>query len=240
MILANPDDYEYPSIDWCCKDCGEVYVSRGYPNETRCTSGHGAGWQPNHGQRTGYAVLLAGLAAGDGVVVCGDGPAPLKGVVQSLGKGGHDDGVVSRFITVGVRGADAPLRKIRWYTGEDASDDDSDLKIEWCEADAEFESWRDVYHVERTDAADIRPAPDAEEEITALTGDGPTPGEVVFDLSIRSERRDGEWRFVADKPFTHPQNSETVVAESLRGLLYKIRDSVPPLELEYATDGGDA
>jgi len=131
MILATTDDYDYPHIDWLCKKCGEVYCYAGYPPETRCTNGHGAGWRPDPQQVSEYIDVLESLEPGDGIVIAGDGPAALMGPVESVGDG--------QLVTESI---DSPRRKVRWVRDED------DPTLEWCNADREHELYDDVYHVE--------------------------------------------------------------------------------------------
>lgn len=135
MMLATSDDLNYPSVDWCCRACGEVYVSRGVPDDTRCTNGHGAGWIPDADKMAEYVDLLESLEVGDGVLFAGFGPAALMGPVAQVGDG--------YIITESV---DSPARKIRW---SEASDIDGDTaQIEHARMDRERESYRRVYHVD--------------------------------------------------------------------------------------------
>lgn len=137
MILATSGDYEFPHIDWLCKECGEVYCYAGYPPETRCTSGHGAGWRPDPRQVTEYTDLLESLEPGDGVVLAGDGPATLMGPIESVGDG--------YLVTESI---DSPRRKVRWERDEDDEGNPVRPTLEWCNADKEYELYDDLYHVE--------------------------------------------------------------------------------------------
>lgn len=128
MMLATREDYDYPHIDWHCKTCGEVYCCAGYPPETRCPNGHGAGWRPESAQVEVYIDFLESLEVSDGIVIAGDGPAALMGPIAETG----DCYLITKSI-------DSPSRKVKW-------DSDSG-EIEWCKANEEHEFYRDVYHV---------------------------------------------------------------------------------------------
>jgi len=139
MILADPDDYEFPHIDWHCKECGMVYCYAGYPPETRCAEGHGAGWRPEDEQVREYIDTLESLDPGDWLVVCGDGPAPLKGPVAWTGDG--------ELTTESIH---TPARTIRW-------DDDRDHPvIVFDKADDEYATFNsEVHHVQAVPAEDL-------------------------------------------------------------------------------------
>ncbi len=143
MILADPEDYAYPHIDWHCRECGQVYCHAGYPPETRCTEGHGAGWRPEDDQIQEYIDTLEDLEPGDWLVVCGDGPAPLKGPVVWA-----DDGELT------TESIHSPARTIRWDADADPP------RIEFAKAgdDAWF---RNVHHVKAIPAEEL-----SEPEIT--------------------------------------------------------------------------
>ncbi|MFP8891868.1 hypothetical protein ACLI4U_19160 (plasmid) [Natrialbaceae archaeon A-CW2] len=145
MILATRNDYEYPSIDWCCKKCEEVYVSRGYPPETRCTSGHGHGWEPQEYALEEYIDLLESLEVGDGVVLCGEGPAPLMGPIEEVGDG--------YLITESM---DSPRRKVRW--------DRDGLKFEFTNLERDYEIYDDLHHVETVEILSVQPGSDRSED----------------------------------------------------------------------------
>jgi hypothetical protein len=127
MELADYDDYEQPNIDWECKQCGEVYRSTGYPPETRCMSGHAAGWKPEQDKIDRDIELLESLTPVKGVVIVGEGPAPLKGPVKEVNEQ-----------SVTIASLESPARKVRW----------DDEKIEWANLDRDVIFWNDVYHVE--------------------------------------------------------------------------------------------
>lgn len=132
MILASHDDYQCPHIDWECRECGEVYVSSGYPPETRCIEGHAIGWRPEAEQIEAYIEFLDGLAPGDGIVIVGDGPAPLMGPVESVGD--------NELTTASLN---SPAYIIRWSL--------DDHKIRWSripENDPDDRWYNDVHHVE--------------------------------------------------------------------------------------------
>lgn len=135
MILATSDDYELPHCDWHCKRCGMVYVSSGYPDETRCADGHGFGWEIDKSQHEEYVDFLESLSVGDGVVFVGRGPAPLMGPVAETGD--------SYIITESI---DSSARKIRW--GGSKEDSYSDYSIEHSRTDRTHPLWQDVHHVE--------------------------------------------------------------------------------------------
>lgn len=145
MILATTDDYDFPHIDWHCKECGMVYCYAGYPPETRCMGGHGAGWRPETDQLLEYIDLLESLEPGDGIVISGRGPATLMGPVESVG----DDQLVTESI-------DSPRRKVRWDRSGTVP------TIKWCNADREHELYDDVYHVETVDIQTV-----ADQEVPA-------------------------------------------------------------------------
>ncbi|ELY97317.1 hypothetical protein [Natrialba asiatica] len=142
MILATPDDYEFPHIDWKCKECGMVYCSAGYPPETRCLNGHGAGWRPENEQLFEYIDLLETLEPGNGIVISGDGPATLMGPVESV----DDNQLVTAMI-------DSSSRTLRWER------DDSDPTIEWKQTEKPDAFYDDVHHVE---TVEIQTAADKE------------------------------------------------------------------------------
>lgn len=143
MILATPDDYDIPNIDWLCKECGMVYCSAGYPPETRCAEGHGAGWRPHPDQVNAYIDLLESLEPGDGIVISGDGPATLMGPVESV-----DDG---QLVTESI---DSPSRTLRWER------DDTEPTLEWKQTEVPHDVYDDVHHVE---TVEIQHAPDSTE-----------------------------------------------------------------------------
>lgn len=143
MKLAHPDDYDFPHIDWLCKECGQVYCYAGPPPETRCIDGHGAGWRPDPDQVREYIETLEALEPGDWIVVCGKGPAPLKGPVAWT-----DDGELT------TESIDFPGRTIRW----DADGEPPTVEF----AKAGDDPWfHDVHHVEAILAEDL-----SEPEIT--------------------------------------------------------------------------
>lgn len=134
MLLATRKDYDYPHIDWCCERCGSIYVSSGVPDTDHCVEGHAATWRPEKAQMDAYIDILEDLDVGDGVVVCGDGPAPLMGRVESVGDG--------KIVTESL---DSPRRTIRWTRGVDEDDPST---IEWAKTDDEYGPFfDDVYHV---------------------------------------------------------------------------------------------
>jgi len=139
MILATSDDYEYPHIDWQCKSCECVYVSSGVPDTDYCPGGnHQATWKPNNSQIRDYIEFLESLEYGDGLVVCGEGPAPLMGPVETFGRRNtQTEGPYNYVVTDSI---DSPARIIRWGSHEKT--------IEFAKADSEHKLWRDVYHVE--------------------------------------------------------------------------------------------
>lgn len=126
MELATRGEYDYPHIDWECKECGEYYSYSGYPPETRCMSGHGLGWKPNENAIEEYVGLLKMLGKNDEIVVCGEGPAPLKGRVVEVSK----NSVITESIN-------SPAKIIKW----------SDNSIEWGNKSQEH-IYDDVYHIE--------------------------------------------------------------------------------------------
>ena len=132
MILATPDDYDFPHIDWVCVngDCGSVYKSSGKPNTDHCIEGHEAIWRPNEDMLKEYIEVLESMEEGDGIVVCGSGPAPLMGRVEAVGDA-----------EIRTESMDSPPRVVRW------SDLEDDRRIEWAKADAEYQSFDQVYHV---------------------------------------------------------------------------------------------
>jgi hypothetical protein len=133
MIVATRDDYEYPHIDWLCKECGEVYCSAGHPPETRCTNGHAHGWKPEPDQVEAYIDVLESLEQGDGIVICGDGPIPQMGPVESTGDG-----------TLVTKSIEHARRELRWRD----SDHEDGPVVEWVLPDNDHAIFRDVYHVE--------------------------------------------------------------------------------------------
>ncbi|MFC7216506.1 hypothetical protein ACFQO4_20820 [Saliphagus sp. GCM10025334] len=139
MKLAH-GEYDLPSIDWLCKECGEVYVSAGYPPETRCTDGHAAGWKPRDDVFEEYIATLESLEPGDWLAIVGEGPAPLKGPVESVGDG-----------ELTTKELNAPARYIRWECG----DDDTDPSIVW-DTDDEYATFTDdVHHAEAIEAESV-------------------------------------------------------------------------------------
>jgi len=134
MKLASIEDYEYPHIDWVCVngDCGAVYSSAGKPDTDHCPNGHEAIWRPNTDTVEEYIDLLESLDEGDGLVVCGRGPAPLKARVAEVGEN-----------SLRTESISSPARIIRWR------DYDENTTVEFAKADAELQSFSDVYHVER-------------------------------------------------------------------------------------------
>jgi antitoxin (DNA-binding transcriptional repressor) of toxin-antitoxin stability system len=139
--VADLGDYKYPHIDWRCRKCGEAYRSRGPPSQSRCTNGHSYGWVPDQDARDHYADLLGSLSVGEAVVVCGRGPAPLKGAVIETNKSDR---------TIELEAIDSPWRIIQWRDRADRKDP-FDPQIEWKRADTCLAMWSDVYHVERLD-----------------------------------------------------------------------------------------
>jgi len=133
-LLATRGDYEYPNIDWRCRKCDEVYRSSGYPDETRCTNGHGHGWKPDPDKLADYIDTLESLEEGDGVVVCGRGPAPLMGVVEST-----DESQLK------IEEIEGPSRIVQWRGSEEGEET---LAIEWYEAGDNPALGDQVYHVE--------------------------------------------------------------------------------------------
>jgi preprotein translocase subunit YajC len=138
LILATSEDIDYPHIDWCCKQCGEVYCYAGYPPETRCTKGHGHGWRPEAEQIEKYIDFLESLEPGDGIVMAGDGPAALMGPVESVGEN-----------ELRTESIDSPSRVVRW--------DNDEKTIEWAKAEDENLWFRDVYHVDSVEIQSIVP-----------------------------------------------------------------------------------
>lgn len=132
MMLATSDDYDYPHIDWLCRTCEMVYCSAGYPDETRCMEGHGAGWRPEPSQVEDYIEFLESLDPGDGIVVSGRGPGTLMGPVEST----DHNSLVTESI-------DAPRYEIQWSS--------EDGEIEFRRPDDEYDTWSPVYHVERVE-----------------------------------------------------------------------------------------
>ncbi|PCR88650.1 hypothetical protein [Natrinema ejinorense] len=148
MILATTDDYDFPNIDWLCKTCGAVYCSSGYPPETRCFEGHGAGWRPDPRQVAEYIDLLESLGPGDGIVIAGKGPATLMGPIESVGDG--------QLITEAI---DGPSRTLRWERDDEAEGRNRDPTLEWKRTVDSDMLYDDVYHVE---TVEIQAATDAE------------------------------------------------------------------------------
>lgn len=144
MIIATSDDYDIPTIDWACKSCGAFYSSSG-PPRTRCLEGHGAGWKPRPSQLESYIEFLETVEPGDGIVVCGSGPVPLMGPVESTDE--------QQLTTVEI---DAPARTIKW--------DPEELVIEWGKADDDPLTFSQVYHVESVEVQ-CRQTPETEERI---------------------------------------------------------------------------
>lgn len=130
-MLATSDDYEYPHIDWVSDYSESVYSSAGVPDTDHDHAvDHAVTWSPCADQLEDYIEFLETLEAGDGLVVCGKGPAPLMGPVESVGEG--------QLTTVSV---DSPKRVIRW-------EDTDRWAIEFAKADDDIRSWSKVYHVE--------------------------------------------------------------------------------------------
>lgn len=132
MMLATREDYEYPHIDWVCEngDCGSVYRSTGKPDTDHCIEGHHAQWRPCDDQLEAYVDILESLEVGDGVVICGEGPAPLMGPVEIAG----DNKIVTRSF-------DSPPRIVRW--------DGAEPSVEWANANDEYGPFfEQVHHVE--------------------------------------------------------------------------------------------
>ena len=135
MILATSDDLDYPSVDWHCRECGEVYVSRGVPDDSRCLNGHDAGWRPHPDKMGEYVDLLESLKVGDGVLFAGFGPAALMGPVAEVG---------DRYII--TESIDSPARRIRWDRPSEV--DGESAQIEHTRMDREHEFYQQVYHVD--------------------------------------------------------------------------------------------
>ncbi|MDB9247413.1 hypothetical protein PN419_00125 [Halorubrum ezzemoulense] len=132
MILAARDDFEYPHIDWVSKYSSTVYASAGPPDTDHDPAvDHRVSWRPCDEALEEYIELLESLEAGDGIVVCGHGPAPLMGPVDEVGDG--------HVITESI---DSPARKIRW---------DQTPSIEFARMDRSHMYYDDVYHVERVE-----------------------------------------------------------------------------------------
>lgn len=129
MMLATRDDLEYPSIDWECRTCGVVYVSRGEPDDNRCLNGHDAGWIPEDDQMEEYIDTLKSLEEGDGVLFAGRGPAPLMGPIKKKREG--------YIITESI---DSPERKIWW--------DEDALEIYQSQHNKEYPTRDRVHHID--------------------------------------------------------------------------------------------
>jgi len=132
MILATADDLNYPSIDWRCRVCEAVYVSRGQPDDRRCLNGHDAGWVPHTDKMKEYVSILQSLEEGDGVLFAGHGPAALMGPVSEVGE---------RYIV--TESIDSPARRIRWGP--------EDCEIEQTALNRDHEFYHRVYHVDRVE-----------------------------------------------------------------------------------------
>jgi hypothetical protein len=147
MILADSESYDYPHIDWRCKECGAVYCYAGYPPETRCIEGHAAGWKPHPDQIKKYIEVLDSQGSMDSnwIVICGDGPAPLMAPVEAIGHEYGWDFLITESI-------DSPRRKVRWHP--------DDFVIEWKQPDSEYDTYSDVYHVEVVEAQTAESEPD--------------------------------------------------------------------------------
>ena len=132
MMLATSGDYELPHIDWVSDYSDTVYRSKGVPDtDFDPETNHEVTWSPNDEQILEYIEFLESLEVGDGLVVCGRGPAPLMGAVKSVSDG--------QLTTLSV---DSPSRVIRWQSGI------ADPKIEFARADRDHLFWNKVYHVE--------------------------------------------------------------------------------------------
>ena len=133
MILATTDDYDLPHIDWVSDYSDTIYRSTGIPDTDHDPEvDHQVSWSPNADKMVEYIDLLEDLEVGDGIVVCGVGPAPLMGPVESIGDG--------QLKTLSV---DSPSRVIRW--------DRDEAKIEFARDDREHHFWDKVYHVEKVE-----------------------------------------------------------------------------------------
>lgn len=131
MILATSSDYEYPHIDWVSDYSDSVYSSAGVPDTDHDPAvDHAVTWSPCADQLEKYIGFLETLEPGDGIVVCGKGPAPLMGPVKSADNG--------ELTTVSI---DSPSRVIRWQNTDRYA-------IEFAKADPEIHHWNKVYHVE--------------------------------------------------------------------------------------------
>lgn len=131
MMLATRDDYDLPHIDWVSDYSETVYRSTGVPDTDHDPEvNHEVTWSPCGDQIEKYIDFLESLEVGDGVVVCGKGPAPLMGPVKSVGGG--------QLTTVSV---DSPSRIIRWGHSDRHA-------IEFAKAGDDFLHWDKVYHVE--------------------------------------------------------------------------------------------
>lgn len=151
MKLAASDDFALPHIDWLCKECGMVYCYAGYPPETRCTDGHGAGWRPHPDQVEEYIDVLESLEPGDWVVLCGHGPAALKGPVASVSEN-----------QIRTEPVNSPGRVVWWTEGNE----DTAPSIEWAKADTDHDVvGSDLYHVEAIDAEAIPEEPDVATDV---------------------------------------------------------------------------
>lgn len=155
MMLATREHYDYPHVDWLCIECGEVYRSSGYPPETRCTEGHGIGWGPEPRQIQAYIEVLESIDPGDGIVVCGHGPAPLMASVAGI------DRDACRLVTESI---DLPSRVIEWeWTPSDGDDYLGDGDIRWWKVGDDPVTCSEVFHVETVDVvtADTSSRPEA-------------------------------------------------------------------------------
>lgn len=132
MELAERDEYELPHIDWVSSGSGSVYRSTGKPDtDFDPDADHAVSWYPNDGQIEAYIDVLESLDVGDAVVMCANGPAPLKGKVVETG----DNYIVSDLETGG-----SPPRRIEW--------DSDEPYIGQRRAEDEYATLSDVYHIE--------------------------------------------------------------------------------------------
>lgn len=142
-ILAGPDDYEFPHVDWVCRRCGGQYGSAGMPDVSRCIEGHCAGWRLSESQVEEYIETLESLEVGDGVVVVECGASPRMGPVEATGDG-----------WLRTEALDYRAREVRWSRGgEDRP------SIEWRAVDEDEDEDQDAYydvvhHIERVEVLD--------------------------------------------------------------------------------------
>ena len=133
MMLATSEDYDYPHIDWVSDYSDTVYRSSGVPDTDHDPEvNHEVTWSPCGDQIEQYINILESLEIGDGLVLCGHGPAPLMGPAKSVGN--------NQLKTASV---DSPSRIVRWQSNAE------DPKIEFARDDENQPFWNKVYHVER-------------------------------------------------------------------------------------------